>query len=119
MAKRPFCPFTKHDWVPKTRGKGMRCAHCPDVFPCSYECAHFDCQEERGRDSRCAVCRKPVPFDVQFRIGSKRFYVVHRACRARFRDGSSESDSLQSEQEDSDDAAHGSEHEHGTRDLAA
>lgn len=55
------------------------------TWVCRYECGHFDCQDERGRRSKCPVCEIPVPEGEGFTITrEKRTYTTHVACAEVF-----------------------------------
>lgn len=67
MPRRPFCTG-KHQWVSEPR-KGpdyWKCTECPAQVPCPGTCAHFDCEDVRGKAPRCPKCKKPVPQDESY-----------------------------------------------------
>ena len=82
MAK-PKC--IDHRWERGTRrGKHYEyCTECPEEFPCKkYACGHLDCEEARGKPSKCHVCKKAVRGSSRHIVlgrGGKTF-VAHEDC---------------------------------------
>ena len=51
------------------------------MTPCSYNCGHHDCIDEKGGLGICFFCKKPVLEDDAFRFARKRgTYVAHLSC---------------------------------------
>lgn len=68
MARSNRCPHGTCEWKP-TRSFYEICAVCRDVFPCRFNCGHFDCIEARitagkankaDHDARNARPKHPV-----------------------------------------------------------